>query len=61
MWWDRARELCECGVVADWSGHKKSAGMLSLSTSFPRFFSKWGGKRDLNARPSEPQSDALTN
>ena len=22
---------------------------------------KWGGRRDLNPRPSEPQSDALTN
>jgi hypothetical protein len=25
------------------------------------FEKKWGGRRDLNPRPSESQSDALTN
>ena len=56
------QRLCKCGVVADGSGHKKKARECCLNRlRFRAFFSKWGGKRDSNPRPSEPQSDALTN
>ena len=35
-------------------------GKKKLPKTF-RFQEPWGGRRDSNPRPSEPQSDALTN
>lgn len=42
MWWDRARELCECGVVADWSGHKKKRGNVVLIDAVSALLFKMG-------------------
>ena len=39
----------------------KKARKRCLIDAVSALILKWGGKRDLNARPSEPQSDALTN
>ncbi len=69
--WRMGREppgrLRSCRGFCDPIGHrnpkheKKTATLLSKGSRFLLKILRWGDRGDLNPRPSESQSDALTN